>query len=823
MLNAKRIATLVTEYLRNLHGASPTVVAIQRLVETLFYASLKTEEGRNVACTAVFVGAGFDPETYDFRRLHRYRYVPLSTPFALTPRTLAKFSQAAPPWAACIAVRQTNDQFEICGLFDQEIHYQNALNREGEARFPRPGVFQVEITGPGTLTVYHDRKLLARLSHDRLVTSFPDVLNEGPIATALLRYIDKLEQRARRNLRKVFKKHDVDSFLVDAPNLWLHTLSRILLGIRRLHHGGAILLIPSKPTKDLSIGFPLLYDRVEIVLEQHLLASARWQAARNRMRNDYAEPGALLPAALVQDRRGAFNESEDAKKAELGCAAFISSLAGVDGLILFSGGLRVAGFGVEIKRGKDPTLALIARDAVARPSRLTSLNLSDLGTRHRSMMRYCDRHPGSIGFVISQDGDVRAMTKTKAGLVVWENIQLQEVEMPQQLTRTESQTRSIIRRCEDIEKQLPWSKSFEHASRDSRVQLKLWLTRSGDPLKVLMHADHRNGFAEIQVLFDTDGDVLLATTLNGQKLNDGLTRVQESTQYFRFWRLISMTRKTATLYPGATTASMKAVKAQQVDLSDFPGDDLRPTAVVDQVEGFVTAILANNHVASGYTLVGDGQSQFCFIQGTSSPSGRYALGFGLNLPILSWQELQSSCDLVFRREHYLASEGLEESVRNYVVELGTNKVLGETQCHYIGTRHNYNHRTCETIWSSNDRFLIQLFHGKWATMQASIVFVNEDEAVGLSVLPHLRQHANRFLMRRKDRAFRRFGAARFALSVFCNQITNAGLVTFEVFGQIPKSPEDETTFSVVERFRILNGAKGIYLKLIECRFGERLY
>ena len=41
------------------------------------------------------------------------------------------------------------------------------------------------------------------------------------------------------------------------------------------------------------------------------------------------------------------------------------------------------------------------------------------------MMRYCYSNPGSIGFVISQDGDVRAITRLGSRLVLWENIDVQ--------------------------------------------------------------------------------------------------------------------------------------------------------------------------------------------------------------------------------------------------------------------------------------------------------------------------------------------------------------------------------------------------------------
>ena len=47
------------------------------------------------------------------------------------------------------------------------------------------------------------------------------------------------------------------------------------------------------------------------------------------------------------------------------------------------------------------------------------------GTRHRSMMSYCAAVPGSVGFVISQDGNVRVVTQVRGRLVMWNNIKLQ--------------------------------------------------------------------------------------------------------------------------------------------------------------------------------------------------------------------------------------------------------------------------------------------------------------------------------------------------------------------------------------------------------------
>jgi hypothetical protein len=825
MPNTQRIANLVADYLRNRHSNAPRALIVQKLIETLFYASLKTEEARGVSCTVVFVGSGVDPgePNVSGRRLHRYVYVPLARPGALTPRSLAKFSQAAPPWASCIAVREKNDELEICGLFDQEIHYQNALNREGESRFPRPGLFQVEVSGTGILTVYDDRKLLAKLSHDSLVTAFHDVLNEGPIANHLIQYVDKLEQRARRELKKIFRRQDVTSLLVDAPRLWLQTLSRILLGVRRLKHGGAVLLIPSTPTKDLAINFPISYERTETLLERHLIASARWQDARTRMRSEYSEPASSVPAVLVQERRNAFNEQEDAKKGELVCATFISSLAGVDGLILLSGGLRVIGFGVEIKLRKDPVMVLRAGSALASPSRLKPLSLNEFGTRHRSMMRYCDRHPGSIGFVISQDGDIRAIIKTDRGLLVWENIQLQEVEAEQHFRPKKSQRRAILRRCEEIEKQLQWSLSYQEVRKAQGIRRQAWLSRSGDPLKVSIETKTGKSSSKLQIFFDRRGNVLLVITRDEQ-LSNGETKVEEIARYFEFGQLIEMTRKAAQ-FKSREKISMEDIKGTRVELPEIWEAETRPDAFRQQSEETFRSLLSRKQSSGHRSAIPTGDSRrFRFIQGTSSSDGRLALGFGLAQPIVRWQALEHYADDVFRRHHYYVdSDDLNDLIRNYVVDLSTNTILGETNCHYIGTRKRYNHRRCQTIWSSNNRFLVQFFQGKWATIEATVTCIDQTRVTAVELIEPARSCAYQFLSRRKDRAFRRFGADRFAVSISCDEVTNSGFLSLQVFGEIPKSGGEDTTFSLIERFRVVSGARVISLKFIDCRFGLRPY
>jgi hypothetical protein len=827
MSNSHRIAILVTNQLRrrDVGGLKPRVV--QSLIETLFHASLKTEESRAVFCTVIFVGSGsrlHEPPDSE-RRSHRYIFVPLEQPIFLTPGSLSKFAQAAAPWASCIAVRERHGRFEICGMFDQEIHYQNALNREGESRFSRPGLFQVELSGVGTLTVYDNRKLLAKLSQDILVTTFHDVLSEGPIANGLRRYVDQLEQRAKIRLQTHFKRRNVTEFLVDAPVLWTQTLSRILLGIRRLDHGGAVLLIPSSPTTDLSINYSILYDKTEQVLERHLLASARWQIARAKMRFEFFAPGSSIPTTLVKERRSAFNEREDAKKGELGCATFVSSLAGVDGLILLSRGLRVCGFGVEIKGGKDPAKVFGAGNPAGTLNRLRQLDLNHFGTRHRSMMRYCDRHRGSIGFVISQDGDVRAITRTEHGLIVWENIQLQEIELEDRAAEKRPTARKIVLRQQEIEEQLERSLFYDRVSRTKGhgVKQQIWLTRSGDPLKVVIDTKSVAGGDRLEIYFNEDGYVLSVTSHCERLLAGGEIAIEEETSYFELWTLVKMTRKIAHFTPGSQT-EMAGVKSTPVDVLDLDENDRRPNSFQEQSREAIRAVLAKrktaNRPASGD--VGD-RNRFSFIQGTSSPDGRFALGFSLEQPVVELKAVGGTLDFM-RRHYYVGLEEWEGAKTNYVVEVETNRIIGETKCNYIGTRSSFNHRACETVWSQNNRFMVQHFHGKWHTIKATIVRIDYGggSLTAINLVEPIRKQAFEFLRRTKDRAFRRFGFERFAISVSCEKISPTGFLCFQVLGHIPKLEDEDGTFSIIQRFRILERPGGVLLKFIESRLGPRL-
>ncbi len=658
------------------------------------------------------------------------------------------------------------------------------------------------------------------LHQDSLVTTFYDVLNEGPVAKQLTKYVEKFEDRVKAHFKQKRVRQNIDSQLADAPRLWLQTLSRILLGIRRLKHGGALLLIPSKKTTDLSAKYQIRYENMEAMLDQHLIASIRWQLARSQIRGTHRAPSMdSIPAPLDAERRQAFNDREDAKRAELGCANFIVSLGGVDGLILMSEGLRVIGFGVEIKTPTDPERLFSARNAKASSGRLKEMPFDHLGTRHRSMMRYCNKHPGSLGFVISQDGDVRAITKTPQGLVVWENIRLQEVILPERAPENEDRIDTIQRRQQQIASGLDNSLFYEMPGDSNKPQIKqkAWITASGDPLKIEIEADENNVKNTVQFYFHEQTGPALAVTRREQVDGNGAIHIEDTTYYFAATSLVRIEVKTAH-FAKNDLILMNKVRARELNLGEFADGALLAHPLYLQGKEVLEDIFHHLHLSGRFKDHFPDNDHYRLIQGTCAPNGRFALGFGLADEVIDWQALALSGNDIKGHQHYLAdSLQLESSIRNYLVEIESQKILGETGCHYIGTRRRFNHRECCVVWSPNSQFVVQIFRAKWLSIEAIAGWISESGSLKvIDLMKHVASRSYDYLRESKHRAYRRFGE-RFSLQIYSADINNAGLVSLHIRGEIPKSPEDGSSFNLIERFRIMRNSKGLSLKFIDIR------
>jgi hypothetical protein len=343
-----------------------------------------------------------------------------------TTSNLVKLAKASDPRTSSFAVyHDTSGQLSIWGIIDQANRYHDFINYDSDEGTERPGIFQASISGIGHLVAYIGYEKIAELKTNILLGKTLDVLGGGPVldvlSAGIQAYIEKVKGEIPEDIYQ-----DRLHWQASLASYWISSLCRLLLRTRNYWHGGAILITPDTSFQGLNVKYSIHYHRFRSALEGLALAMIQETYASDLIFERSLEFDAdEIPIPLYLDESVFRNEYEESRSELDGTIWFISLLTRVDGLVLLSPNLEVHGFGVEITYNKEPEAVFLAGNTRATKNHLRKVDYNHFGTRHRSMMRYCSQVDGSVGFVISQDGDVRAMTQVHKQLVMWDNIKLQ--------------------------------------------------------------------------------------------------------------------------------------------------------------------------------------------------------------------------------------------------------------------------------------------------------------------------------------------------------------------------------------------------------------
>ena len=420
------LAKLVVQRLAEFNAVAPSDNVLLQLFETLYFASLKTDEARPCRCTINFLDPSHADNLTEQELSGGWTVIPFSEICPLSVRSLLKIADAADPTVSSLAVCSNEDgELFIWGMVDQEIRYGDYVSLNATEDPKRAGAFQATITGVGAVSVYKDFTLLGSLEQDNLIAEYHDVLWEGPVYDRLRKNLEAtlLDELASQE-REVALAHVAqikDELLIR----WQNAICRTLFNIQQYGHGGGLLIAPRCQVRDINVKYEVTYDRLPRALfrlAQHYILkrqTAESISAHCRNADD------MLPCEVHFDAVRSQQELDRQKRELLGCVRFIASLSRVDGFVLLDKSLVVHGFGVETRAATELTDVDVAGDARASDHLLRKAPLSQFGTRHRAMLRYCDANEDALGFVISQDGDIRATMKHQGRLMLWENINVQ--------------------------------------------------------------------------------------------------------------------------------------------------------------------------------------------------------------------------------------------------------------------------------------------------------------------------------------------------------------------------------------------------------------
>lgn len=412
-------------------AALPKSVTLNQFLRTIYAVSLKTEEGQPVRLSVALMNPGywFDEGCAAMRtarKLGRRMAVPRLVYFRewlpFEEETLKKLALASDPLGAvvCAGSNQHGD-LVIFGLFDQILHYNRFLQRQTKQTAAVPGELLSTIEGVGRISVYRQGQFIAGVEHTTLIKKISNPLSEGPIREALTRPLD---HHINSNISLNAQVHDLKlgRFTSNLRLLlfhdWIDIICRVVNKVRDYAHGGALIITP-KGLHEVDVKYPINYDR---------LPSAFLRMCSDRIGRELAIFGAERHNKDLPFPRDRVSESYRVAESELeGAIAFIASLTRVDGAVFSDPKLNVLGFGAVIMTKRNPPKPHLAQDAAGQRLSCAEINL---GTRHRSVMRYCWSNPGSIGFVLSHDGELRIVARLNDKLIIWERVDIRQFWSP---------------------------------------------------------------------------------------------------------------------------------------------------------------------------------------------------------------------------------------------------------------------------------------------------------------------------------------------------------------------------------------------------------
>jgi hypothetical protein len=366
--------------------ASDEIIA--QLLTTVFFAGLETYEGERNPIGVAFLGKS----RADFAisegaesagaLLYQWKILQFESPRPFAIGELVKLAVAGVDRRIYSAVRLLEDgTLAISGLA-----------REGLSVNPGPFV-TIVASRPGCLFIRSGRDLLLGYERGAIFTEGDDVvLSIGPV---------------RRALEATAGAAGLDG---DIFYDYLDAVRSLVREMAAHGRGGILIISPDEhPKVAESATYRMMLDSSVASLLRMVQRINRKKGAETLPRPRLRDPGrSLSETAARGGEHLAFGDLfRNALQTEVErVIEELSALTGIDGAILLSRDLALVAFGVILPVGR-PTVVAEAMDTEG--SRARILDLSSRGTRHRASVTYAARHPGSVVFVASEDGQISCL------------------------------------------------------------------------------------------------------------------------------------------------------------------------------------------------------------------------------------------------------------------------------------------------------------------------------------------------------------------------------------------------------------------------------
>ncbi|WP_437970469.1 putative sensor domain DACNV-containing protein [Sorangium sp. So ce260] len=359
----------------------PFASILTELIETMFFASMATEEGRLNPVGIVFAGSLADLELDE----PAWDLVRFGSAMAFDVEHVANLASACAWPRSFLSVVPLDGSLVIAGI----------ATPHGRRSFDVDQLVRVVVPKPGVVAVYRGEWEIVRYER-------------GAVRTWMSKSRPQLDSIARTVLGDHGKPfvRQVRSYLL-----------RVVDGMVELGRGGLLAVLG--PGEGLSQLFGeeanLLDTEVKRLDPALCLGSAILDIHESYPPSERRQAPGKQPAAHGQARvpEHALKTSERIDR----LLDLIVRLTTVDGAVVMSHALDVLAFGAKLP----PPRAIISEVFAATPDQRmdASLSLDARGTRHRAAAAFVAGYPERIAFIVSQDGNAATFQEIEGKVVYW--------------------------------------------------------------------------------------------------------------------------------------------------------------------------------------------------------------------------------------------------------------------------------------------------------------------------------------------------------------------------------------------------------------------
>lgn len=378
---------------------------IDKIVHTAFFASIQREEANFITFSLMFLTT--HKEAKPRHNLSEFNdFLALIDPVEMSVETVRKLADAVDEKTSALAIEKRGAQYLITGI----IPFGRRPSPLGitSSVYPRPEALTVTAQSPGSLIISRASSVIGRFIAGRFEMAQATPFHSQALGGDL---IDRVST------------HDAyGEFQTQYWGWYASSLEHLLRSTSGRGHGGTIIWVPRENT-DTALeqmvlghrltGFSSIYDAfLEVLRQKEALDRAQKQ--------------------ILDDHRDGSQTSDTNTAAE--CVALslhlpnlktklttllntLAQISCIDGATLIDEYFVPMRFGARLRA--EEWSGPIHPGPMPGFSSSEEIPRSRFGTRHNSAIDFVGAVPGSIAFVLSQDGPVRAITRRNETVFIW--------------------------------------------------------------------------------------------------------------------------------------------------------------------------------------------------------------------------------------------------------------------------------------------------------------------------------------------------------------------------------------------------------------------